>query len=263
MSMFVPYSREKVLSAQNALLDNLASTAEVTNTYTVRSGKDGVELGYLPFGHWYQAGRGHVSVRIGTTPYGAIEVLRKVAAHDPELGDNGNVPGETTKASTADWCNKVRINVTGTIARFWVDWEEHIIPFHSPGIVLTGPVNVEHSYIDPDKSMYGDEGVQWSAQASLAPMLLELPAGYRWEVWRRRKSKHESNRQITTSADMARQHYGHFVLYDRLNWGERSLGLIKPGEYRFAVFNQATGARSYLSRDTVQVRGYMHLVYIR
>ena len=155
--MFVPRYQKPVLSAQNVLLDNLASTAEVINNYSVKSGRDGSDMCYLPFGHWYKAGRGHVSVRTETQAYGAIEVLRKVAAFDPNL--DGNVPGETTKASTADWCNKVRINTLGTITRFWADWEEHIIPFYPFGITLTGPASVVQSFIDPAHIMYSDEGI--------------------------------------------------------------------------------------------------------
>lgn len=272
LSMYTPINQT---TAQAHLLDMLRSTPEVVNGYQAISGKVGNDLGYLPWLHWYEAGRGHVSTYLDNSQYPAIEIPRKVIATPGAL----TAEGETLHASTASWCNKVRINVEGSFAnRFTIRWEEHIIPFVPPSPSLGGHIEVGNRVQLPENAWYEDGNVEWhfakaDGSAETPPYgvdvlhvaLFALPPNYRWEVWRRRRKTSESGAQ---QAPMQPEilHWGHYTLYERLDQGVRTYlpPLKKEGYYRFAVYNTNTGARSYLCDKTVCVhRGGKAKMYLR
>ena len=106
--------------------------------------------------------------------------------------------------------------------------------------------------------------MNYESETEFTLSFLALPPGYQWEIWRKRKKRMESFSQVHTENDRAKMRFGHYVLYDRLALGETVRMVPYYGDkdiphhapsIRFAVFNNGTGARSFLSSETVVAQG--------
>jgi len=233
--------------------------AVTTRTYKMpmSAANVGYPLAYLPYGHHYNYGYGDIAAFEGVnSPLAITEVQRRLC-----VAVGGKDRGETKHASTVDWCNTVRlVNTPPWPFNSYLLWTERTINWIPPAL-LPGSNHVEwRGMLTPKSRIYTGENVSFSEVDgsgneidSSRLMLPELPAGYVWEIWRRRKRRPFSG----FNPNSGRRSAGNWVLFDRLAANQSSYLPHKKhrAAYSLVAFCVANGARSLLGPPVMVVGG--------